>query len=52
MKKQKLLLLKILINHTITANICAVRFSGVSLGSRPVTVPFDAFFEIPAPSKS
>ena len=39
-------------NLTITANICAVRFSGVSLGSRPVIPPFDAFFDIPAPSKS
>jgi len=36
----------------MTANICAVRLSGVSLGSRPVMAPFDGFFEIPAPSKS
>jgi len=37
---------------TITANICAVRLSGVSLGSRPALVPFDAPFPTPAPSKS
>jgi len=37
---------------TITANICAVRFSGVSLGSRPAVEPFDAPCVVEAPSKS
>jgi len=40
-------------SFTITANICAVRLSGVSSGSRPAMAPFDEFCATAAaPSKS